>query len=68
MKIRLELDSSITEDEIVIRCGALSDEIRSVQKALADLALGQHSAESHRLQRGGISEYPQAGVCVQVLL
>lgn len=41
MKIRLELDSSIAEDEIIIRCGTLSDEIQRVQRALADLALGQ---------------------------
>ncbi len=39
MKIRLELDSSISEDEIVIRCGHLSEEIQMVQKTLADLAL-----------------------------
>lgn len=41
MKIRLEMDSGIAEDEIVIRCSALSDEVQRVQKALADLALGQ---------------------------
>ncbi len=41
MKIRLEMDSSIAEDEIVIRCSTLSDEIQRVQKTLADLALGQ---------------------------
>lgn len=41
MKIRVELDSSITEDEVVIRCSSLSDEIQMVQKTLADLALGR---------------------------
>lgn len=39
MKIRLELDSSITEDEIIIRCGSLSEEVQMVQKMLADLAI-----------------------------
>ena len=38
MKIRVELDSSITEEEIVIRCGALSEEVQMIQKNLADLA------------------------------
>lgn len=39
MKIRVELDSSITEEEIVIRCNALSEEVQMVQKTLADLTL-----------------------------
>lgn len=39
MKIRLELSSSITEEEIVIRCSSLSEEVQMVQKTLADLAL-----------------------------
>lgn len=38
MKIRVELDSSITEEEIIIRCGSLSEEVQRVQKILADLA------------------------------
>lgn len=38
MKIRVELDSSITEEEIIIRCGSLSEEVQRVQKMLADLA------------------------------
>lgn len=38
MKIRLELDGSITEDEVVIRCRTLSGEVQMMQKTLADLA------------------------------
>lgn len=34
MKIRIELDSSIAEDEVVIRCAELTEE---VQRALADV-------------------------------
>lgn len=37
MKIRLELDKNITEDEVIIRCGSLSEEVQMMQKALADL-------------------------------
>ena len=40
MKIRLELDGSITEDEVVIRCRTLSEEVQMMQKTLADLAAG----------------------------
>ena len=38
MKIRLELDGSITEEEIVIRCADLSEEVQLIQKTLAELA------------------------------
>lgn len=38
MKIRLELDGSITEEEVVIRCRTLSEEVQMMQKTLADLA------------------------------
>lgn len=38
MKIRLELDGSITSDEVVIRCRALSEEVQMVQRVLAELA------------------------------
>lgn len=37
MKIRLELDGSITNDEIIIRCRALSEEVQAIQKVLAEL-------------------------------
>lgn len=40
MKIRVELDSSIVEEEVVIRCNSLSEEVQQVQRALADLAAG----------------------------
>lgn len=39
MKIRVELDSSIPEEEVVIRCKELNEEVQAIQKALADLAL-----------------------------
>lgn len=38
MKVRLELDDSITSDEVVIRCRTLSKEVQMVQKVLAELA------------------------------
>ncbi len=41
MKIRVELDGSIAENEVIIRCNALSEEIQMVQRTLADLAMDQ---------------------------
>ena len=41
MKIRVELDGSIAENEVIIRCNALSEEIQRVQRTLADLAMDQ---------------------------
>lgn len=38
MKIRIELDKSITEQEVIIRCNSLSEEVQLVQKTLAELA------------------------------
>lgn len=35
MKIRIELEEELSEDEIVIRCRALTDEIAQIQNAIA---------------------------------
>lgn len=37
MKIRIELDDTITEDEVLIRCRNLSDEIRLIQQAVSEV-------------------------------
>ena len=39
MKIRIETDSSITEDEVIIRCGKISDSILKMEHALNDLCI-----------------------------
>ena len=36
MKVRLEIDESITDDEVVIRCAQLSDEIVELQRRISD--------------------------------
>lgn len=36
MKIRVELDDSITEEEVIIRCRELTPEIAELQKAISD--------------------------------
>ncbi len=40
MKINLEFDASLTENEILIRCASLNEEIQRLQAALSDIALG----------------------------
>lgn len=37
MKIRIEIDEGIVEDEVVIRCRGLTEEIAEVQKAVSDV-------------------------------
>jgi DNA-binding LytR/AlgR family response regulator len=36
MKIRIEIDDTVTEDEVVIRCSAFSEEIQQLQKLLSE--------------------------------
>lgn len=37
MKIRIEVDEKIEEDEIIIRCRKLNDEVCNIQKSLSDM-------------------------------
>ena len=37
MKIRIELDEKISEDEVIIRCSELSEEVRNIQRVLSDM-------------------------------
>lgn len=41
MKIQIELTENCIEDEVIIRCAALSGEIQAIQKAVAEIAAGQ---------------------------
>lgn len=38
MRIRIELEEGLAEDEVVIRCQTLSDEIRQIQHAIAEIS------------------------------
>lgn len=40
MKINIEFDESLTENEIIIRCASLNEEIHRLQTAVSDVALG----------------------------
>lgn len=37
MKIRIELDTKIEEDEVIIRCSELSEEVKNIQVFLEDI-------------------------------
>lgn len=37
MKIRIELDEQLKEEEVVIRCQSLTEEVQEIQKAVSDL-------------------------------
>ena len=37
MKIRIEIDEGIAEDEVIIRCSGLTEEVAAVQKAVSDV-------------------------------
>ena len=38
MKIRIEFDEKITEDEVIIRCRGITDQITRIQKAVSEAA------------------------------
>ena len=37
MKIKIEFDDSIDEEEVIIRCSELSDKIQNIQRTLSEL-------------------------------
>lgn len=41
MKIRLEMDESVSEEEIIIRCKELTDEVVTLQKRIAEIGKTQ---------------------------
>lgn len=37
MKIRIELDESLTEDEVVIRSSSLGEQVRKIEQAVSEI-------------------------------
>lgn len=37
MKIKIEIDESLQEDEVLIRCRGLTDEVTQIQKSVSDV-------------------------------
>lgn len=38
MKIKIEIEDSLAEDEVIIRCRGLTEEVSAVQKAVSEAA------------------------------
>ncbi|MBO5072652.1 MAG: LytTR family transcriptional regulator, partial [Eubacterium sp.] len=43
MKVRIELDEGRTEEEVVIHCRSLTDEVRLIQKAVSSVIASQQN-------------------------
>ena len=53
MKIRMEVDNKIKENEVIIRCSELSEEIRNIQSTLDDILSHKKSINFYK----GDTEY-----------
>ncbi len=53
MKIRIEVDNEIKENEVIIRCGELSEEVKKIQSLLGDMAAADRGMTFYR----GETEY-----------
>ncbi len=53
MKVKIEIEDGLPEDEVVIRCAHLNDEIVSLQNYIA----GQNNANRHLPLRNGETDY-----------
>ena len=38
MKIRIEIDENLTEDEVIIRSSSLNEQVRQIQKSLSEIS------------------------------
>ncbi len=49
MKIKIEIETTLAEDEVIIRCRELTEEISAIQKAVSEAALtAQETADTKR--------------------
>ena len=44
MKIQIEIDENLMEEEVIIRCASLNDIVQEVQKAVSEAASGTQTA------------------------
>lgn len=54
MKIRIEMDESVTEDEVIIRCRGLTEQVASIQKAVSDVV---NISQKFPLYKGNLEYY-----------
>ena len=48
MKIKIEIDDGLAEEEIVIRCKSLNEDVISIQKRITDAVNSRMQLEVHR--------------------
>lgn len=48
MKVRIELTDNCTEEEVVIHCGSLSEEVVAIQNAIAEITSGKKRFSFYR--------------------
>lgn len=48
MKVRIEFTDNAAEEEIIIRCGSLSEEVQAIQKAVAEITSGKQKFVFYR--------------------
>ena len=54
MKIKIEIDGELTEDEVIIRCRGLTEQISEVQKAVSEVV---HSSQKFVFYKGNTEYY-----------
>lgn len=54
MKIRIEIDENITENEVIIRCSKLTEQIGAVQRAVGDVV---NASEKFPFYKGNTEYY-----------
>ena len=64
MKIRIEIEDNLTEEEIIIRSGSLNAKVQMIEY---EENLCDHT-NAALILHGRIPGYAQASVCIQVLL
>ncbi|MBD7912260.1 MULTISPECIES: LytTR family DNA-binding domain-containing protein [Clostridium] len=75
MKIRIELDTKIEEDEVIIRCNELSEEVKNIQVFLEDMLSKKKNITFYRgdteyylsLQEVLFFETDENGICAHTI-
>ena len=66
MKIRMEVDNKIIEDEVIIRCSELNEDVKNIQIMLHHKLYELDGFLPGYFMR--VSKYSQAGICFKILL
>lgn len=54
MKIQIELDNNLIEDEVIIHCQCLTDQVAAVQRAISDVV---NASEKFPFYKGNVEYY-----------